>query len=188
MTHKYKVGDKIRMLEDTSRLVKGFIYEVSDVDENKRSNPVCIDVSEFDIRVRPHVRTFELVTEETAPEQDNTDLTENCIPFGLLKASVKKRMASWEHGYELWQGGEWINCLGRPPFNYDYTYRAKPAPVEPERVTVWVNVYEEHIGSVKDSRKDADAWGLDDRIALWRITYDKETGLNPVIEVEDAND
>ena len=155
MTHKYKVGDQIRMLVDYYSLVKG----------------------------------FELVTEEeTAPEQDNKDLTDNRTPLGLLDPDVRKRMEAWEHGHEHYVAGNVWCPVGKARWFDDYTYRAKPAPVEPERVTVWMNVYEEHIGSVKDSRKDADTWGLDDRIALWRITYDKETGLNPVIEVEGEQD
>ena len=185
MTHKYKVGDKIRMLTDSACLVKGGTYKVIQVDWLDERRPVRVVVGK---QYRwPHHAQFELVTEE---QEDNTDLTENLIPFGLLEPDVQERMKAWEHGHERWSLGVWVDASERLPLEYithfrdGVVYRAKPAPVEPERVTVWMNVYEEHIGSVKDSRKDADTWGLDDRIALWRITYDKETGLNPVIEVE----
>ena len=180
MTHEYKVGDRVRMLQDCGDLVEGEIYRVESVDRDYEYLP--IQVGEHGDW--PTVGMFELVTEE----EDNTDLLENRIPLGLLDPDVQERMKAWEHGHEHYVAGNVWCSVGKPAWLDDYTYRAKPAPVEPERETRWMNVYEEHIGSVKDSRKDADAWGLDDRIALWRITYDKETGLNPVIEVEGEQD
>ena len=57
------------------------------------------------------------------------------------------------------------------------------APVEPERVTRWANVYRSWLDSY-DSPEESDDYEMRGRLALWRITYDKDTGLNPVIEVE----
>ena len=125
--------------------------------------------------------------------QDNTDLTENRIPFGLLEPDVQERMKAWEHGHEWWFLGVWAEASERLPLEYiahfqdGVVYRAKLAPVEPERVTQWVNAYPSGI-TTWPSLERAQNWSNKSRIALWRITYDKETGLNPVIEVEDAND
>ena len=186
MTHEYKVGDKIRMLESYLGLGVGEVFTVEGVDNDYPNQPVKVGLyrSEF---YWPFARRFELVTEEeTAPEQDNTDLLENRIPFGLLEPDVQKRMEAWEHGHEYWnppeEGWELVpkgDCLYET-----LVYRAKPAPVEPERVTRWANVYSGWFYGSFDSRDDCDGGRANDRIALWRITYDKETGLNPVIEVE----
>ena len=117
--------------------------------------------------------------------QDNKDLTENRIPFGLLEPDVQERMKAWAHGWEWWSGCNWSN-REKPAWADESVYRAKPAPVTPERVTRWANVYSGWFYGSFDSRDDCDGGRANDRIALWRITYDKETGLNPVIEVEDV--
>ena len=121
--------------------------------------------------------------------QDNIDLTENRIPFGLLEPDVQKRMQVWEHGWEccaLGDGNYWLT-IKYPHWDDSSVYRAKPAPVEPERVTVWVNIYPSWLNS-HDSPEESDHHALHGRLALWRITYDKDTGLNPVIEVEGEQD
>ena len=122
--------------------------------------------------------------------QDNTDLTENRIPFGLLEPDVQERMKAWEHGHERWSLGIWVDASERLPLEYIthfrdvVVYRAKPAPVEPERVIRWVSIYPNWVSDSTVSRAYSDSAAASDRIALWRITYDKDTGLNPVIEVE----
>ena len=116
--------------------------------------------------------------------QDNKDLLENRIPFGLLDPDVQERMKAWEHGWEWWSGGRAWSNRAKPAWGSESVYRAKPAPVEPERVTWWVNVYPSWVSGSSISRAYSDSAAASNRIALWRITYDKVTGLNPVIEVE----
>ena len=124
--------------------------------------------------------------------QDNKDLTENRIPFGLLEPDVQERMKAWGHGHERWSLGVWVDASERLPLEYithfrdGVVYRAKPAPVEPERVTRWVNVYPNWVSDSTVSHAYSDSAAASNRIALWRITYDKDTGLNPVIEVEEV--
>jgi hypothetical protein len=120
--------------------------------------------------------------------QDNKDLTENRIPFGLLDPDVQKRMKAWEHGWAYYISGNVWEFVGANIWCDSYVYRAKPAPVEPERVTRWVSVYPNWVGGCSDSLEEADEYAEDGRIGLWRITYDEETGLNPVIEVEGEQD
>lgn len=173
MKHEYKVGDKVRMLEDYSELVEGETYRVEIVGRGDGNLP--IQVGEHGDW--PMVGTYEPVTEE-----DNKDLTENRIPFGLLEPDVQKRMKAWEHGCEYWDcGNVWLPHTSGWGYLDHNTYRAKPAPVEPERVTQWVNAYPSGI-TTWPSLERAQNWSNKSRIALWRITYDKDTGLNPVIE------
>lgn len=178
MKHEYKVGDKVRMLEDYSELVEGEVYRVEIVGRGDENLP--IQVGEHGDW--PMVGTYELVTEE-----DNKDLTENRIPFGLLEPDVQERMKAWEHGWAHYVAGNVWCPVGKSRWFDDYTYRAKPAPVEPERETRWMNVYPTGVGSWYTTREGALSAtpAGEARIALWRITYDKDTGLNPVIEVED---
>lgn len=120
--------------------------------------------------------------------QDNKDLLENRTPFGLLDPDVQERMKAWTHGWKHYVAGNVWCFVETPAWFDDYTYRAKPAPVEPERVTRWVNVYTAWVDGCSDSPEEADAYAEGDRIALWRITYDKDTGLNPVVVVEGEQD
>ncbi len=119
---------------------------------------------------------------------DNKDLTENRIPFGLLEPDVKERMQNWPHGLEVWNWNKgWSH--NEMIWGLDYVvYRAIPAPVE--RVTRWGNVHLNAFGNVLiydyDSREVADDnTNTNRRIAVLRVTYDKHTGENPVIEVEE---
>jgi hypothetical protein len=72
MKHEYKVGDKVRMLEDYSDLVEGEVYRVEIVGRGDENLP--IQVGEHGDW--PMVGTYELVTEE-----DNKDLLENRITY-----------------------------------------------------------------------------------------------------------
>ncbi len=73
--------------------------------------------------------------------------------------------------------------------NKDLTENRIPLGLlEPERVTVWVNVYPNWASGSSISRANSDNVAASNRIGLWRITYDKDTGLNPVIEVEGKQD
>jgi hypothetical protein len=95
-------------------------------------------------------------------------------------------MKAWEHGHEWWSGGIWFK-RAKPDWASESVYRAKPAPVEPERVTRWVNVYPSGLG-VHREVESAKTYAGADCIALWRITYDEDTGLNPVIELKGEQD
>ena len=179
MTRQYKVGDKVRMLENFCTLEKGQVYEITEVTPDDHCQ-TCKMAGKW-----PWTGLYE----HLPPEPDNSDLFNNRIPFGRLEPDVQERMEAWEHGHEWWDGGglNWFAVEEDEPFYDDFVYRAKPAPVAPERVTRWVNVYSDSFaGSIWKERKDADAYYSGSRLAVWKITYDKDTGLNPVIEVEDV--
>ena len=73
--------------------------------------------------------------------EENKDLIENKIPFGLLDEETQKRMRAWKHGWQMWnqdenfEGGrdEWHSLSFITQFTASscYVLRAKPAP-EPE--------------------------------------------------------
>lgn len=123
---------------------------------------------------------------------DNKDLTENCIAYGFLADAVRERMEKGlGHGWTYfdWYTQKWVPLPEGHTFFINRIYRAIPAPVE--RVTRWLNVYSTEFGNVfintYDSREAADSTTTAcRRIAVWRITYNKGTLTNPVIEVEDV--
>lgn len=69
-----------------------------------------------------------------------------------------------------------------------WIYRACPAPKAPKRVSCWVNVYDNYWGPFNSTRAKALLYSTESRRALWKITFDKDTMLNPVIEVEGYDD
>jgi hypothetical protein len=125
---------------------------------------------------------------------DHKDLTENRIPHGLLDPDTRKRMEEGlGHGwtYFEWDIDEWVRLPEGDGFWSNMIYQAIPAPVGPERVTRWGNVHLNAFGNVLiydyDSREVADEnTNTNRRIAVLRITYDKHTGENPVVEVDDV--
>ena len=67
MTREYKIGDRVRMLTNVGMLVKGDVYRVEAVDGSDDYLPVSVgEHGDW-----PTKGTFELVTEEDAPEKDN---------------------------------------------------------------------------------------------------------------------
>ena len=116
--------------------------------------------------------------------EENRDLIENRIPFGLLDKETQERMRAWEHGRKYWIIGNcrWYDCTDD---NYNLfrslVYRAKPAP---EREESFVNVYSNGIIFCHDFRNQ----NFGNRILnRWKITYD-EDGSNPTIEVIEVNE
>ncbi len=62
--------------------------------------------------------------------EENKDLIENRIPFGLLDEETQERMKAWEHGTVFWAHNDGV-FHDRPQDNYFWdtaVYRAKPAP------------------------------------------------------------
>ena len=72
--------------------------------------------------------------------EENKDLIENKIPWGLLDEETKERMKAWEHDWEFWDwnganwdGGKWITIhRDNNSFVLRGVYRAKPAPARKE--------------------------------------------------------
>lgn len=70
--------------------------------------------------------------------EENLDLIENKIPFGLLDHETQKRMKAWKYGWQVWNKNEnfadgWTDVAFSSQLhtNSCYVFRAEPAP-EPE--------------------------------------------------------
>ena len=48
-------------------------------------------------------------TKMTDINEENKDLIENKIPFGLLDHETRERMMAWKHGWQVWQPEGWIH-------------------------------------------------------------------------------
>jgi len=125
--------------------------------------------------------------------EENKDLIENLVPWGLLDEETQSRLLGWKHGWEVWckhakhngdNNWKWLTTnIGCGHFEkaiYYKVYRAKPA-------REWfVNLYPkgayvyEHLPAAK-----AGSFGVD-ILSRWKITSD-EYGSNPTIEVIDKN-
>lgn len=67
--------------------------------------------------------------------EENKDLIENRIPWGLLDEETRNRILDWTNGVEFWAYDEFSRkCrwglldVNSPEFFDDHVYRAKPAP------------------------------------------------------------
>ena len=118
--------------------------------------------------------------------EENKDLIENRIPFGLLDKETKERMKAWEHNWESWDaykwsGGNWITIYrDNNSFFPGDVYRAKPAPVRKE-CFIYKKLNDGGIGVFPLNKTP-----LQGGKALWKITYDEDGG-NPTLEVLDGN-
>jgi hypothetical protein len=76
-------------------------------------------------------------TKMTDINEENKDLIENKIPFGLLDHETQERLRAWPHGWQLWIEDFWTDIASSSQFgaNPGYVFRAKPEP-EPEPVEV----------------------------------------------------
>ena len=117
--------------------------------------------------------------------EENRDLIENRIPFGLLDKETQERMRAWEHGRKHWIIGDcsWYDCTDNNNLYRSLVYRAKPAP---ERREHFVNVYETYTSSHATLECARKYYGIETLLNRWKITYD-EDGSNPIIEVIEVN-
>lgn len=118
------------------------------------------------------------------------NLTENKIAFGLLSKEEQEHLNSWPHGLEMWvpTTDVWFqtSLLGFSPDNIHPSniYRTIPAPVEPERETVWI-VYDDLYGMLLTKLEHEARKRLKSaRGFAFRIEFDAETGDNPTIVKE----
>ena len=110
------------------------------------------------------------------------DLTKITCPLGMLDEDTRKRLRSWEHEWEGFDGTDWYEAVC-PGWYNDVTYRAKPAP---KRITRWVNVYQRSkFNGFFSSREIADLRVTGSRVSVLRIECDEDGG-NPQVFVEDA--
>jgi hypothetical protein len=116
--------------------------------------------------------------------EENKDLIENRIPWGLLDKETQERMLGWKYGwsrcfqYETPSG--WIITNLRFVTRDCEVYRAKPAP---ERRECFVNAYPQGVAQI-----DANWTGLSyEKLARFKIAFD-EDGSNPTIEVVKENE
>ena len=126
--------------------------------------------------------------------EENKDLIENKIPWGLLDKETKERMKAWEHGWEIWGHNHKVGPLRAyywqedeskmekskiAGFAIDAPYRAKPAPARNE---CFIYKFDDGGIGVSPLNKTPLKGGK----ALWKITSDEDGG-NPTFEVLDGN-
>ncbi len=71
---------------------------------------------------------------------------------------------------------EWTNN-GFKFFTIGYESSLDLMPPEPEKITVWVNVYADRIGFLSKTKDEADIFASGQRIACVPLTYYKGEGL-----------
>jgi hypothetical protein len=87
------------------------------------------------------------------------DLTAITAPFGLLDDDTQARLRAWPHGVESFAnyGAGWFSNP-TPYWTSCYTYRARPAPLEPDYVD-WSQVGPAVNHIARD--EDGEVWGYE---------------------------
>jgi hypothetical protein len=122
------------------------------------------------------------------------NLDDNKIPFGLLSEEEQEHLMTWPHGLECWVSytDTWyrtsLKGFSLSTIDASNIYRTIPAPVEPERETVWVYL--------NDKRKPYSLTNPSYAKTIlsavvgfaFRVDFDAETGDNPTIVKESFDD
>ena len=163
MKHEYKVGDRIRMLQRYGDLFEGEVYRVESVDRSDDELP--IQVGEHGDW--PMEGTYELFTEEDAPERDNKPWKGMIRVVDYTCVNADESLET-NHYIAQFDGEHW----NQVPTYHDngsekLTRLADRGPRNKDGGVLLEKVTAAHITSLADRIEDviADVWDID---TTWR--------------------
>jgi len=128
--------------------------------------------------------------------EENKDLIENLVPWGLLDEETQSRLLGWKHGWEVWckhakHNGDYnwkwlttnIGCGHFEKAIYYKVYRARPAP---KRRECYVHILPNDVRIYNSKTSSQDGAREIDFLSRLKISVDPD-GSNAILEVLAGN-